>query len=138
MTKTLFLPGASGSALFWRPVANLTKLDSVLLAWPGLGNEHQTPTVNGLEDLVTMVLNHIDEPVNLVAQSIGGLVAIKIALRAPDKVRRLVLTVTSAGVPVKDLGGSDWQPEFFRAFPRSATWVGSIHEDLSGQLVARL
>ena len=37
MTRTLFLPGAGASAEFWRPVAELTGLDAVMFAWPGLG-----------------------------------------------------------------------------------------------------
>lgn len=136
MTKILFLPGAGGSASFWRPVADLTQFGSVLLAWPGLGIEPPAPGMDGLDDLVSMVLNQIDEPANIVAQSIGGLVAVKVALQEPEKVRRLVLVVTSAGVPVKELGGSDWQSEYYRAFPHAAAWVGRIHEDLSDQLAA--
>jgi alpha-beta hydrolase superfamily lysophospholipase len=38
-----------------------------------------------------------------VAQSMGGLIAIKAALAVPEKIHRLVLAVTSAGVPVAGL-----------------------------------
>lgn len=96
-TKTLFLPGAGGSALFWRPVADVLAVDELLFAWPGLGNEPATPDVDGLGDLVAIVLDSMTEPVNIVAQSMGGFVAIKAALAAPDMVNRLVLTATSAG-----------------------------------------
>jgi pimeloyl-ACP methyl ester carboxylesterase len=68
--------------------------------------------VNGIDDLVAMVLDHMDEPVNIVAQSMGGLVAVKAALVAPEKLSRLVLAVTSAGVPVADLGGSNWRSDY--------------------------
>jgi pimeloyl-ACP methyl ester carboxylesterase len=129
MTKTFFLPGAGGSASFWRPVADLTQFVSVLLAWPGLGNELPAPGIDELDDLVSMVLNQINEPANLAAQSIGGLIAIKVALQEPEKVRRLVLVATSAGIPVKELGGSDWQSDYYRAFPHAAAWVGRIHCD---------
>jgi alpha-beta hydrolase superfamily lysophospholipase len=54
----------------------------------------------------------MDEPVNIVAQSMGGLVAVKAALVAPEKLSRLVLAVTSAGVPVADLGGSNWRSDY--------------------------
>jgi pimeloyl-ACP methyl ester carboxylesterase len=133
-TKTLFLPGAGASASFWKPVAERAGLDSVLLAWPGLGNEPADPGVNGIDDLVAMVLNRMDPPVNIVAQSMGGLVAIKAALAAPGKVKRLVLTATSAGVPVADLGGSDWRADYYRAYPRAARWIGEPVGDLSARI----
>ncbi len=133
-TKTLFLPGAGGSASFWRPVAARTALDSVFLAWPGLGDEPPVPEVTAFNDLVTLVIRHMDEPVNIVAQSMGGLVAIKAALAAPDKLRRLVLAVTSAGVPVGDLGGVDWRSDYYQAYPHAARWIGDTREDLSARL----
>ena len=132
--KTLFLPGAGASASFWRPVADLTNLDAEFLSWPGLGNEPPAPNVGGIEDLVAMVGDRMREPVNIVAQSMGGFVAVKAALAAPDKVKRLVLTATSAGVPVAALGGADWRTDYYREYPRAARWIGAVHEDLSEQL----
>jgi pimeloyl-ACP methyl ester carboxylesterase len=134
--KTLFLPGAGGSGSFWKPVADRTWLDSVLFAWPGLGNEPADPVVNGIGDLVAMVLKRMNEPVNIVAQSMGGLIAIKAALAMPKKVHRLVLAVTSAGVPVADLGGSDWRSDYYQAFPHAARWIGETVADLSPQITS--
>ncbi|MBI4046352.1 MAG: alpha/beta fold hydrolase [Devosia nanyangense] len=134
MAKTFFLPGAGGSADFWRPVATHLGLDGRLLAWPGLGNELHRPDVNGVDDLVNMALEGLDEPANIIAQSMGGLVAVKVALVAPEKVRRLVLTVTSGGVPVADLGGSDWRADYYAAYPAAARWIGEAREDLSARL----
>lgn len=76
----------------------------------------------------------MSEPVNIVAQSMGGLVAIKAVLAAPTKVKRLVLAVTSAGVNVDDLGGSDWRADYYGAYPHAAGWIGNSREDLSPQL----
>jgi pimeloyl-ACP methyl ester carboxylesterase len=132
--KTLFLPGAGGSASFWKSVADRTRLDSMLFAWPGLGNEPADPAVSGIGDLVAMVLKRLNEPVNIVAQSMGGLIAIKAALAMPKKVHRLVLAVTSAGVPVADLGGSDWRSDYYQAFPHAARWIGEPVADLSPQI----
>jgi pimeloyl-ACP methyl ester carboxylesterase len=134
MTKTLFLPGAGGSASFWRAAADSTKLDGVFLAWPGLGDEPPADEVNSLNDLVSIVLQHMKQPVHIVAQSVGGLVAMKAALAAPGKVQRLVLAATSSGVPVKDLGGRDWGPEYYQEYPNAAAWIGEIREDLSEDL----
>lgn len=64
MIKTLFLPGATGNSSFWQPVANFTKRESTSFAWP----EPPISQVNGVDDLVTMVLDQIDKPVNSVLQ----------------------------------------------------------------------
>ncbi len=136
MTKTLFLPGAGASATFWKPVADLAGLEGVFLAWPGLGNEPARPDVAGIDDLTTMVLDHMNAPVNIVAQSMGGLVAIKAALARPEKLRRLVLAATSAGVPIADLGGANWRSDYYAAHPDAAKWIGEADEDLTGQIVS--
>jgi pimeloyl-ACP methyl ester carboxylesterase len=114
MLKLLFPPGAGASAAFWRPVAVWLDLEREprFFSWPGLGNEPHDPNIRGIGDLVAVVLSDLDEPADLIAQSMGGLVAIRVALDAPHKVRRLVLTATSAALPVADLGRADWRVIF--------------------------
>ena len=141
MTRMLFLPGAGASASFWRPVADRLDPDRPrhFFAWPGLGNEPHDPRVRGVDDLVAMVLAELDGPSDLVAQSLGGLVALRVALSAPAKIRRLVLTATSAGVPVHDLGGADWRDDYRREFPNAASWITErkqSREDLSARLAS--
>jgi pimeloyl-ACP methyl ester carboxylesterase len=92
--------------------------------------------VDGVDDLVAMVLGHMDEPCDLVAQSMGGLIAIKAALAMPERVRRLVLTGTSGGVLVDDLGGSDWRNDYRAEYPRAAPWIMEVREDLSERIRA--
>ncbi len=135
--RTLFLPGASGAAAFWRPAAERSShagRNAVFLNWPGLGDEPPHPDVNGFDDLVAMVLAHMDEPVNIVAQSMGGVVAMRAALAAPRKINRLVLAVTSGGMDVAALGGSQWRADYARRFPRAAAWIVAPVEDLSARL----
>lgn len=132
--KTLFLPGAAGSASFWKPAARSAGLDGVFLNWPGLGDEPADPRVNSIDDLVAMVLDHMAEPVNIVAQSMGGAVAIMAALAQPAKVNRLVLAVTSGGIPVVDLGGSEWRANYRRRFPHAGRWIAAPVPDLSSQI----
>jgi pimeloyl-ACP methyl ester carboxylesterase len=132
--KTLFLPGASGNASFWQPVARHARLDGVFFAWPGLGGEPPQPGIDGIDDLVALVSREITEPVSIVAQSMGGYIALKLALSLPGLVRRLVLAVTSGGVPVADLGGSDWRSDYFAAFPHAARWIADPVSDLSSQI----
>ncbi|OYW57781.1 MAG: alpha/beta hydrolase, partial [Rhizobiales bacterium 12-68-15] len=72
MIRTLFLPGAGGSAGFWRPVAERLALEGVFLSWPGLGEEPPERGIKGIDDLVTRALAEVTAPVNIVAQSMGG------------------------------------------------------------------
>jgi pimeloyl-ACP methyl ester carboxylesterase len=134
MPKTLFLPGASGSASFWKPVATHAGLEGIFFSWPGLGHEPADPDVNSIDDLVTLAAREITGPVNIVAQSMGGLIAIRLALTYPELVKRLVLAVTSGGLPVADLGGADWRGDYFTAFPRAARWIADSVPDLSNQI----
>jgi pimeloyl-ACP methyl ester carboxylesterase len=77
--RVLFLPGASGAGEFWQPVADLLpeSFETVLFDWPGLGNVPADARVRSFDDLVDLVLAAIDEPVDIAAQSMGGVVAIR-------------------------------------------------------------
>jgi pimeloyl-ACP methyl ester carboxylesterase len=52
------------------------------LSWPGLGSEPHDPQINGFDDLVALAEKEICGPTVLVAQSMGGIVAVRLALRA--------------------------------------------------------
>lgn len=103
-------------------------------SWPGLGNEPPDPRIQSHDDAVEMVLAHMTDPVDLLAQSMGGLIGLKAALRAPHQVRRLVLTATSSGIPMDDLGFADWRSPYRAEFPNAAPWITEVREDLSAQL----
>lgn len=125
MTRILFLPGAGASPDFWKPVGERLPVDwsKEYFGWPGLGDQPHDPAIRGLDDLVRMVAAKMDEPVDLVAQSMGGVIAARLAIERPQSVRRLVLTVTSGGVDMKGLGASDWRADYRRSFPRAAAWI---------------
>jgi pimeloyl-ACP methyl ester carboxylesterase len=125
MTKILFLPGAGASPDFWKPAGALLPADwsKHYFGWPGLGDQAHDPAVKGVDDLVRMVAAKMDGPVDLVAQSMGGIIASRLAIEQPQKVRRLVLTVTSGGVDMAGLGASDWRENYRKSFPRAAAWI---------------
>lgn len=125
MTKILFLPGAGASPDFWKPVGALLPAEwsKTYFGWPGLGDQPHDPSINGMDDLVRLVATKIDGPVDLVAQSMGGGIAARLALELPHKVRRLVLTVTSGGVDMVGLGAADWRADYRQSFPRAAAWI---------------
>lgn len=136
MTHVLFLPGAGGSAGFWAPAAGLLPQGWTrhLFSWPGLGDEAHHPAVRGLDDLTALVTARMDGPVHLVAQSMGGMVAVKAALARPEMVRSLALTGTSGGLDVAALGGADWRDGYRREYPNAAGWIMEAREDLSGRI----
>ncbi len=123
--RILFLPGAGGSPHFWRPVSEALPVawPKEHFGWPGLGAQPHDPAIRGLDDLKRIVTARMDEPVDLVAQSMGGVIAARIALEHPELVRRLVLCVTSGGVDMAAFGASDWRADYARSFPEAASWI---------------
>jgi len=97
MTRILFLPGAGASPDFWKPVGDRLPeaWPKEYFGWPGLGDQPHDPAIKGIDDLLRMVGARMDEAVDLVAQSMGGILAARLALEQPGRVRRLVLTVTT-------------------------------------------
>lgn len=123
--RILFLPGAGGSPQFWKPVAEALPdaWPKEHFGWPGLGAQPHDPAIRGVDDLKKLVTAKMHEPVDLVAQSMGGVIAARIALEHPELVRRLVLCVTSGGVDMAGLGAADWRADYRRSFPKAASWI---------------
>ncbi|UYN96904.1 MAG: alpha/beta fold hydrolase [Enhydrobacter sp.] len=125
MNRVFFLPGAGGSPDFWKPVAGRLPADwsQKHFGWPGLGHQPHDPSICSMDDLVDMVGRHVDGPVDLVAQSMGGIVAMRLALAHPGRVRRLVLCVTSGGIDMGGFGVSDWRPAYRQSYPNAVDWI---------------
>jgi pimeloyl-ACP methyl ester carboxylesterase len=133
----LFLPGAAGRAEFWQPVADrLADLGPChRLAWPGFGGLPVDPTINSLDDLFRWLLLQLpDGACHLVAQSMGGILAARLAIEHPERVERLVLVATSGGVDVARLGGVDWRPEYRASLPDVPRWFMEDRTDLAARL----
>jgi pimeloyl-ACP methyl ester carboxylesterase len=135
-TKLLFLPGASGDIDFWTPLAASLRHPSsqVHFGWPGFGPTRHDPSVAGIDDLVEKVVAEIDQPTAIIAQSMGGVIALQAASRRAELVTHLVLTVTSGGIDLQDLAAQDWRPAFLEANPSLPRWFAELRLDLTNTL----
>ena len=134
--RMLFLPGATGAALFWQPVIDRLILlaDPVAIDYPGFGDNLPDPQLASLEDLTGRIEAHIDRPVDIVAQSMGGVIAMKLALRKRLLVRHIVLTAPSGGVPMDDFNATEWRDDYRAESPNNPPWFTDDHADLSMEL----
>jgi pimeloyl-ACP methyl ester carboxylesterase len=136
--RILFLPGARGDRRFWRPVADLlpARYKRVFLEWPGHGSVPPVPRVSRFEHLVALVTDHMDRPVDLIAQSMGGAVAIRAALDRPEMVRHIVLSATSGGIDLSRFVTEDWRTPYKREYPSAAASAVLLeHRDDFGERI---
>lgn len=135
-SKLFFLPGALGRMDFWLPAAEAIRhpAQKIHVGWPGFGATPADPEVNGIDDLVDRVIDAIDAPSALIAQSMGGVIAIRAALARPDLVTHLVLAATSGGMDTAALGAQDWRAFVRSEHPALPDWFLNDHEDLTARL----
>lgn len=132
--RMIWLPGMSGMGEFWAPVAALVEGEHTLVDFPGLGTNPPSPTVNSYEDLVDDVASKFAGPSVLVAQSMGGVVAMHLALRYPGMVTHLVLAATSGGIDTSPYRAEDWRISSRLANPSAPQWAYADQADLSPRL----
>lgn len=134
--RILFLPGAGGRRDFWQPVADRlpSTWERVMFGWPGFGGNPPDPAVQGMDGLLQMVLDELHRPAWLVAQSMGGVLAMQAALQRPGAVRGMVLNATSGGVDMRALGGGEWRSDYLAEFPGVPRWFVDDVTDVTDRL----
>ncbi len=135
-SKLILLPGAAGSPNFWRPVSDLLPHPEkrILLAWPGFDGVPRDLGVRGISDLMGMVTREMDQPCALIAQSMGGVIAVQAALKHPEFLTHIVLAVTSGGVDMSTFHAEDWRESFWKANPAAPSWFADCDEDLADRI----
>lgn len=144
-----FLPGAAGDPAFWQSVVDALSptYPCTVQAYPGFAGHAAVPGVHDFASLSDWVLAqleqleqqqaqqaHIAPPVVIVAQSMGGILAVQAALRQPDRVRGLVLVATSGGMDVSALGAVDWRSDYALQMAHLPQWFVQARCDLSPDL----
>jgi len=134
--RLVFLPGAGGDPTFWHAAGALLPAawPKTFLGWPGLGDQKHDPGVRGLDDLVRLAGAALDGPSAVIAQSMGGIVAVRLALARAERVTHLVLVATSGGVDVARLGAADWRADYRRLYPNAAPWILDVRPDHTAEI----
>jgi pimeloyl-ACP methyl ester carboxylesterase len=132
----VYLPGASGRPAIWRPIAQRLsqRREAVVCTYPGLANAPPDPAIRSLADLRAHLLASLPERFDLVAMSMGGAIALRLALDYPERVRKLVLVATSGGVDVAALGALDWREEFRKTHPHAPPFFLEDRSDVTPEL----
>lgn len=137
MPDLVFLPGAGGQASFWAPVAQrLSDLGSMhCIAYPGFGQAPADPAVRSLDDLYRWTVAQVpDVAFVLVAQSMGGVLAARLAIEHPDLLHALVLVATSGGIDLSGTGAQDWRPDYQTELASLPTFFVDDRTDLTSRL----
>lgn len=133
MNKLVFLPGASGSQHFWQPLkAALTEYpDQQVIAYPSFDGVAPNLAIQNLHDLQEFVEKQIEDDSILIAQSMGGVLAVGLALKHPQKVKGLVLLATSGGLDLKTFHCADWRTDYRELFKTMPDWFEQDQTEFS-------
>ena len=132
----VLFPGAGGRVEVLRPIGErlARRRETRICEYPGLGGVPADPTLTNLADLQRHLLASLPERFDLVTMSMGGVLALRIALEHPERLRKLVLMATSGGMDVASLGALDWRDKFLQAQPNRPTWFIDDRTDVRPEL----
>jgi poly(3-hydroxyoctanoate) depolymerase len=131
-----FVPGAAGQGSFWLPVIEHLPANWLARSFdlPGLGTVPARPDVSSYHDLVDLVAASIPAPSVVVAQSMGGFIALELALEYPELVTHLVLVAVAGGIDMSAHGAANWRAEYGASFPSAQPWACEAVPDLTQRL----
>ena len=132
----IFLPGASGSTAFWQPVMQRLSADhqKTVLAYPSFAGYPEHPHIDSFDDLQDYILDQIQQPCIVIAQSMGGVFAVQAALQKPELIKALVLVASSGGIDLSPFHVQDWRNAYQSTFLQHPNWFVNTQVDYSLQL----
>lgn len=136
MSHLVFLAGASGNAQFWDPlIAQLPETyTKQVVTYPGFHGVASVENINNFNDLKQYVVEHIQQPSILIAQSMGGIFAIAAALQKTDLVKGLVLIATSGGINLDRFQVQDWRQFYRQEYVEYPDWFMTTKADYENYL----
>ena len=124
MTHFVFLAGASGNTKFWTPLIERLpeSYTKQVIACPSFHGEPAHPDINSFDDLMSYVIEQIQQPSILIAQSMGGIFAIAAALKKTHLIKGLVLIATSGGINLDQFQVQDWRQGYQAEYLQYPDW----------------
>ncbi|MFQ5589436.1 MAG: alpha/beta fold hydrolase, partial [Nitrospiria bacterium] len=144
----LLLPSASGRAAEYREL--IPKLENnfhlYAIDYPGFGQSDDAPEITGLTGLSEFVAAWMDavgvRQSHVLGFSMGGWIALSLALSHPDRVTRLILVATSAGilpdVPICNPSGMNFMEILDRFYYRPEIKTKLARQKLSAEEKAEI
>ncbi len=136
MNNLVFLPGASGNTQFWDPL--IVQLPETytkkVLTYPGFHGVTPVANINNFNDLTEYVLEQIQHPSILIAQSMGGIFAIAAALQKTELVKGLILIATSGGINLDRFEVQDWRQFYLQEYVEYPDWFTTTKGDYEHSL----
>ncbi|MFU8927872.1 alpha/beta fold hydrolase [Acinetobacter puyangensis] len=129
-----FLAGASGDPCFWQAVADQLQPDYphyCLQAYPAFAGHANPQNIQSFDALCRWVVDQIQQPSIVIAQSMGGIFAIQAALQKPQLIKALVLCATSGGLDLTPFQVKDWRQDYQQLLPDVPDWFIQAKVDLS-------
>lgn len=131
----VFFHGLNGSAESWLGQLNTLADQLDMWAWDAPGYGNSDPGGDSLDELANTAIEFIEKvttgPVNLVGHSMGGLVAMRVAILRPELVDRLVLSCTHPGHGLS--GGAEADERYQRRLRE----LSDLPRDVYGQRRAK-
>jgi len=133
-----YLPGASGRSAVWEPIASVLayRREALLFDYPGLGETADREDIDSLADLSRWVASELPERCDIVSLSMGSVLALRLALEYPERIRRLVLVAPCGGTNMSRFGALDWREAFLEERPHAPRWFVDDAIDFSDRLAA--
>ena len=105
----------------------------MVVAYPSFGGYPDDVDIQSFEGLQDDILNQIQQPSVVVAQSMGGIFAVQAALQKPEQVQALVLVATSGGIDLSPFQVADWREDYQQSFT-VPDWFVQHQSDLTDSL----
>ncbi len=106
----------------------------MVFGYPGFGDAPADETLASLPDLYHALLAVLPSRFHVVAQSMGNVLALRMAIEHPQRVASLVLCAVSGGVDIAGLGGAAWRETLRAAQPSAPTWFIDDASDFTDSL----